>query len=69
MQIYSNDCHFNEKPEGRVFAHLWKDIVGEHLRELNHAAEQVRLSCKVQIDYDNIGFSCTGYSDSIGAYV
>ena len=64
-KIYSNDCLFNQKPEGRVFAHVWNEVVKEHLREFNYMADLAKLEFSLSIDLDSIDLHWTGYNDSM----
>jgi len=69
MKIYSNDCLFNQKPEGRVFAHVWNAVVNEHLREFNYMADLAKLEFSLSIDLDSIDFTWTGFNDSMMNYI
>jgi len=69
LKVYSNDCLFNQKPEGRVHAHVWNEVVKEHLREFNYMADLAKLDFSVSIDLDSIDFTWNGYNDSMTNYI
>lgn len=69
LKVYSNDCLFTQKPEARVFAHVWEEVVKESLREFNYMADLAKLDFDLSIDIDSIDFTWSGYNDSMANYI
>lgn len=69
MKIYTTDCGFCVQDESRVFASIWNGVQEEYLREFNYMADCASLSNSVSVKYDNIGFSWSGWNDSMPNYV
>jgi len=69
MKIYTTDCGFCVQDESRVFASIWNGVQEEYLREFNYMADCASLSNSVGVKYDNIGFSWSGWNDSMPNYV
>lgn len=69
LKIYTNDCLFTQKPESRVFAHVWNEVVKEHLREFNYMADLARLEFNLSIDIDSVDLQWSGYNDSMANYI
>ena len=69
LKIYTNDCHLGLKPEARVFANVWTQILSEHLREFNYMANCANLSFTVSPMFDNVDFQWSGFNDSMPKYI
>ena len=69
LKIYTNDCLYTQKPEGRVFAHVWNEVVKEHLREINYMADLAKLEFNMTIDIDTVDLTWSGYNDSMANYI
>jgi insulysin len=69
LKVYTNDCLFSVKPEGRVFAHVWATTVTEYLREFNYMADLAKLDFGVSIDNDCIDYRWSGFNDSMPNYI
>ena len=69
FKIYSNDCLFIQKPEAKVFAQVWSEVVKEHLREQTYMADLAKLKFKLTIDHDSIDFTWTGFTESLPNYI
>jgi secreted Zn-dependent insulinase-like peptidase len=69
MKIYTTDCGFCVQDDARVFASVWQGVQEEYLREFNYMADCANLGNSVNVMYDNIGFSWSGFNDSMPNYV
>ena len=69
LKIYTSDCHLGLKPEARVFANVWTQILNEHLREFNYMANCANLSFTVSPMFDNVDFQWSGFNDSMPRYI
>lgn len=69
MKIYTTDNDFCVEDSARVFASVWNGVQEEYLREFNYMADCANLSNSVNVVYDNIGFSWSGFNDSMPNYV
>ena len=69
MKIYTNDCSFGSTPDSRTFAHLWSQILNEHMREFNYMANCASLHLTVSLKYNNINFDWTGFNDTMKTFI
>lgn len=69
MKLYTNDCDFGFNNETRVFASVWQNVQNEYLREFNYMADCANLHFAVSVMYDNIGFTWSGFNDSMPNYI
>lgn len=69
MKLYTNDCDFGYNNETRVFASVWQNVQNEYLREFNYMADCANLHFSVNVMYDNIGLTWSGFNDSMPNYI
>jgi len=69
MKLYTNDCDFGYDNKTRVFASVWQNVQNEYLREFNYMADCANLHFQVNVMYDNIGLTWSGFNDSMPAYI
>lgn len=65
MNLYTNDCLIGYNPKAKTFAHVWKLVQEECLREFNYMAQLTQLEFDTKLQEDHIEFKWSGFNDKI----
>ena len=69
LKIYIKDCDLGSTPDSRVFVNVWTKVVGEYMREFDYMANCASMNLSIGPSYDNIGFSWSGFDDTMTEYI
>lgn len=48
---------------------MWEKVVSEHLREFSYMADCASMNFGMNVIFDNISFSWSGFNDKIPVYI